>query len=231
MTTLSVSHFSCLTSAEIELGKFTILIGPQASGKSVLSKLIYFCYGLLNRQFRHIEDGATLESCEGWVVVGLKNLVAPPPRGAQRLVLAFRPARSKLTFAGEGIQVNSPTGCPWRFPNIFATNIDLYRKRGRHRNESAGMRPQLRKLGNSVISTCYGTFEKKRGKNLLKVLGPIMFLANCLFRQVGLFLRRSGKPLWPSSTPACWIRLLSNLVGYLRHFERIGPPIIEGPKS
>lgn len=111
------------------------------------------------------------------------------------LVFAFRPARSKLTFAGEGIQVNSPTGCLWRFPNIFATNIDLYRKRGRHRNESAGMRPQLRKLGNSVISTCYGTFEKKRGKNLLKVLGPIMFLANCLFRQVGLFFTTVGKAI------------------------------------
>jgi len=40
--TLIVEDFSCIKSADICLARLTILIGPQASGKSLLSKLIYF---------------------------------------------------------------------------------------------------------------------------------------------------------------------------------------------
>jgi predicted ATPase len=56
MTKLTVANFSCIESADIELGDLTILIGPQASGKSVLSKLIYFANDVLNNQYDHIED-------------------------------------------------------------------------------------------------------------------------------------------------------------------------------
>jgi hypothetical protein len=98
MTTLSVSHFSCLTSAEIELGKFTILIGPQARGKSVLSKLIYFCYGLLNRQFRHIEDGATLESFQDAVVLDFKKWFPPTAWGAHAFSIRFQAGPLEVDF-------------------------------------------------------------------------------------------------------------------------------------
>ncbi|WP_082514027.1 ATP-binding protein [Methylobacterium sp. Leaf465] len=43
-TVLSVRKFSCIATADIELSALTILIGPQASGKSVLSKLTHFCF-------------------------------------------------------------------------------------------------------------------------------------------------------------------------------------------
>lgn len=39
---LTVEKFSCIKNAEIEIASLNILIGPQASGKSVLSKLVYF---------------------------------------------------------------------------------------------------------------------------------------------------------------------------------------------
>lgn len=42
MHKLDVKNFSCIKSASIDLSRLTILIGPQASGKSLLSKLIYF---------------------------------------------------------------------------------------------------------------------------------------------------------------------------------------------
>jgi AAA15 family ATPase/GTPase len=37
-----VENFGGITEAEINLKKINIFIGPQASGKSVLAKLIYF---------------------------------------------------------------------------------------------------------------------------------------------------------------------------------------------
>ena len=61
MTTLTVKDFSCVDEAEIQLAQLTVLIGPQASGKSVISKLVYFFYDILNRQFSDLEDEQTLE--------------------------------------------------------------------------------------------------------------------------------------------------------------------------
>jgi hypothetical protein len=54
---LNVSRFSCIDAAEIEFSAMTVLIGPQASGKSVLSKLFYFFINQLHMFLRHAEDG------------------------------------------------------------------------------------------------------------------------------------------------------------------------------
>ena len=42
MSRLTIKNFSCIDSAEIDLDRIVVLIGPQASGKSVISKLMYF---------------------------------------------------------------------------------------------------------------------------------------------------------------------------------------------
>ena len=42
MRKLTVKNFSVIKEAELEFGKITVLIGPQASGKSLLCKLAYF---------------------------------------------------------------------------------------------------------------------------------------------------------------------------------------------
>ena len=45
---LSVRNFITLDSVDLTLGKVTVLIGPQAEGKSLLAKLIDFFYGVLS---------------------------------------------------------------------------------------------------------------------------------------------------------------------------------------
>jgi predicted ATPase len=42
MITLKIREFSCIENAEMQIGELTVVVGPQASGKSVISKLIYF---------------------------------------------------------------------------------------------------------------------------------------------------------------------------------------------
>ncbi len=42
MRKLTVKNFSVIEDAELEFGKITVLIGPQASGKSLMCKLAYF---------------------------------------------------------------------------------------------------------------------------------------------------------------------------------------------
>lgn len=47
MRTLTIKNFSCIKSASITVGPLTLIIGPQASGKSIISKLIYFCTNVM----------------------------------------------------------------------------------------------------------------------------------------------------------------------------------------
>ena len=65
MVKLVVRDFSCIQQADIDVGKLTILIGPQASGKSVISKLIYFCYRVLAVQYSYIEENHNLDHFKG----------------------------------------------------------------------------------------------------------------------------------------------------------------------
>jgi predicted ATPase len=50
MADLYIQNFSCIDDAHLRLTRMTVLIGPQASGKSVISKLMYFFYDILSRQ-------------------------------------------------------------------------------------------------------------------------------------------------------------------------------------
>jgi AAA15 family ATPase/GTPase len=62
---LTVEKFSCIRSASIELSGLNILIGPQASGKSVLSKLIYFMLDLHRQQTESIMSEMSFDAfCE-----------------------------------------------------------------------------------------------------------------------------------------------------------------------
>lgn len=62
MIKLEVNNFSCITSADLELGEITLIIGPQASGKSVLCKLNYFFFDILEMQYASISDGLTYKA-------------------------------------------------------------------------------------------------------------------------------------------------------------------------
>ncbi|MGN6154570.1 MAG: AAA family ATPase [Sphingomicrobium sp.] len=60
MPTLTVTNFSCIKSALLDLRPITILIGPQASGKSVLTKLFYFFSQIDESLYSAAEDGDTI---------------------------------------------------------------------------------------------------------------------------------------------------------------------------
>jgi predicted ATPase len=61
MITLKIKDFSAISEATISLGRFTVIIGPQASGKSVICKLNYFFYELLEDQNRYIAEGRSFD--------------------------------------------------------------------------------------------------------------------------------------------------------------------------
>lgn len=56
MQSLTIKDFSCIKIASIETARLTIIIGPQASGKSVISKLLYFCTSMVSDFSKNITD-------------------------------------------------------------------------------------------------------------------------------------------------------------------------------
>ncbi len=69
--TLTVKNFSVIKEAKLEFGKITVLIGPQASGKSLLCKLAYFLgptltqiiaeFAARQRNWDYLEEFASLQ--------------------------------------------------------------------------------------------------------------------------------------------------------------------------
>jgi predicted ATPase len=51
MEILQVKNFSTIRQANFEVKRFNMIIGPQASGKSVIAKLLYFFRKFITEQF------------------------------------------------------------------------------------------------------------------------------------------------------------------------------------
>lgn len=61
MFRLQVEDFSCIAKADVCFGRLTVIIGPQASGKSVLSKLAYFFLDAINDQYQSVLEQKSFE--------------------------------------------------------------------------------------------------------------------------------------------------------------------------
>lgn len=89
MITLKIENFSCIDAADIELGQLTILIGPQASGKSVISKLVYFCNDLLLSKDRFIEERRSIDEFIERIELDFNKWFPPQAWGKNKFSIEF----------------------------------------------------------------------------------------------------------------------------------------------
>jgi len=61
MQILTIRNFACLQEVVLEIRPVTVLVGPQASGKSIISKLLYFFNDLVNFQYESAENRNSIE--------------------------------------------------------------------------------------------------------------------------------------------------------------------------
>ena len=59
---LYIKNFAGIKEAEIELNKINILIGPQATGKSVIAKLAYFCKSYIYNVYLKPDNGFDIKN-------------------------------------------------------------------------------------------------------------------------------------------------------------------------
>lgn len=89
MASIKIKNFSCIDSAFVELAPLTVLIGPQGSGKSVISKLIYFFYDILRKQYQHIYEADSIEVVRANACLEFNEYFAPSAWGNKKFSIEF----------------------------------------------------------------------------------------------------------------------------------------------
>jgi AAA domain, putative AbiEii toxin, Type IV TA system len=89
MPKLLISQFSCISHAEIEVSPLTIIIGPQASGKSVICKLLYFFYTVISQKSFDVEEYKEWKEFSNSVVSDFKFWIPPSARGGKKFIINF----------------------------------------------------------------------------------------------------------------------------------------------
>ena len=102
MALLKVNGFSCISQAEIQLKRLTVIIGPQASGKSVLSKLIFFFNDIFSRQFAFLEDEKPYSSFIATISEDFKKWFPPSAWGSTKFVIRYEAGPVTLSITRRG---------------------------------------------------------------------------------------------------------------------------------
>jgi len=89
MAILTIRNFSCIDEARLELAQLTVLIGPQASGKSVISKLLYFFNDILSRQLIELQEGQPLDEFRSLLVEDFKKWFPPSAWGSRKFDISY----------------------------------------------------------------------------------------------------------------------------------------------
>lgn len=89
MSLLTVQDFSCLKSVEFYGAPVVAIIGPQGSGKSVTTKLHYYCSEILNDHVHAAERGDTFEVFKKHLANKFRNWFPPSAWGDGRFNIQF----------------------------------------------------------------------------------------------------------------------------------------------
>ena len=96
MIQLKVENFSCIGNATLDLGALNVLIGPQASGKSVISKLLYFFIDLFERQYESISKEKSFEDFSQELKIRFSEWFPISAWGQQKFKIEFGAGEYKL---------------------------------------------------------------------------------------------------------------------------------------
>ena len=89
MPTLTVNEFSCLREAVFELAPVNVIIGPQGSGKSVTTKLLYFFADILVNFLQYAERQESIEDYRKIVAKQFSIWFPPSAWGSGRFNISY----------------------------------------------------------------------------------------------------------------------------------------------
>ncbi|MGV3710408.1 MAG: AAA family ATPase [Gemmatimonas sp.] len=98
MIKLQITDFSCIEAANFEIGGFTVLIGPQASGKSVISKLSYFFVEQLRKQYQFVYEQKSYEEYVTSIKARFSEWFPPSAWGNKKFKIQFEVGSATITL-------------------------------------------------------------------------------------------------------------------------------------
>lgn len=133
MITLKVKDFSAISDATLSLGRLTLIIGPQASGKSVLCKLNYFFIELLEDQNRYIAEGRSLDYFKDYIKEKFSQWFPISAWGNKRFTISFEAGSYSIrlvrTAAKNELSSNFRLFISDDFINIYADALQKFQDR------------------------------------------------------------------------------------------------------
>jgi len=96
---LEVKNFSCIDYADLEIGDLTVIIGPQASGKSVICKLFYFFNGVFDQLPQWSMDSNTPEKIKIRIIEEFCDWFQPTAWGGKSFSLSYSAGDFKISIS------------------------------------------------------------------------------------------------------------------------------------
>lgn len=166
---IRISNFSCIDAAEIEISALTILIGPQASGKSIISKLIYFCNNILSEQYVALDESKSLVQFQKELQDSFREWFPVSAWGNRRFVIEYSAGPYAVYIERTNAKQESANNLRIRFSDYFT---ELYNASADFLEAAiAKVDPEKRKISElgrdiDLIWTVRRNSEKKLEKDL-----------------------------------------------------------------
>lgn len=125
MESLEIRNFLTIRHAKLDVRRFTILIGPQASGKSVVAKLLYFFRNFLSKHYiQSIQNQETKRQLERRAVVDFEQIFPRYAWSDQEFTLSYSTEDVSVSLSRQG-RSSKKLGLEFNYSQNLA---DLYRK-------------------------------------------------------------------------------------------------------
>lgn len=89
MPEITITNFSCIRNAHLPLRRLNVIIGPQGSGKSVTTKLMYFFADIFQDAMRHAEDNLNISEYKKHLQKTFTMWFPPPAWGKDRFQINY----------------------------------------------------------------------------------------------------------------------------------------------
>jgi hypothetical protein len=190
MRTLSVHKFSCIGEASLQIAPITLLIGPQASGKSVLCKLSYFFASLLTEQIRAISEVTPHATFITQVKAKFVRWFPFETWGPHKFELSFDFGHSRIEIGRTVAKGKAGKGVNVRFDSVF---IEHYERSLSRIQEKSGKKGELDEL-QPFTYTSY-VFERSVREDLRKSVGEDYVTSQLFIPAARSFFTSVGKAI------------------------------------
>jgi AAA15 family ATPase/GTPase len=103
METLEITNFLTIRQAKLDVRRITILIGPQANGKSIVAKLLYFFRNFLTSQFiKSIENQETKRQLQKQSISNFEQIFPRYAWTDQTFKIVYRIDEVEISLSRQG---------------------------------------------------------------------------------------------------------------------------------